>query len=80
MQAAVFPTFSNRLQLNLVPTTQSQGAQRKGTITGYLPSPDETNGDFLFESDTHAPRENMCGAILSFPDHGMEESMCYVCH
>lgn len=78
MQAAVFPTFSNRLQPNLVPMTQSRGARRKGTITGYLPSPDKTNGNFLFESDTRAPRENMCGAILSFPDHS-GKNPCVTC-
>lgn len=80
MQAAVFPAFSNRMQPSLVPMAQSRGARRKGTITGYLPSSDKTNGNFLFECDTRAPRKNMRGAILSFPDHSMEESMCYVCH
>lgn len=43
-------------------------------------SSNKTNGNFLFESDTRAPRKNMCGAILSFTDHNMEESMCDVCH
>ena len=80
MQAAVFPTFSNHMQPNLVPTVQSQGAWRKGTTTGYLPSSDKTNGDFLFECDTRAPGKNMRGVILSFPDHSTEESKSYVCH
>lgn len=79
-QTAAFPTFSNLIQPNPVPTAQSWGSRRKVTITGYLPSFDKTNDNFLFESDTRAPRKNTRGTILSFPDHSMEESMCDMCH